>query len=61
VTRQLRAIGGAVPLGACRWCLQPVTACTAPSCIAAGHVHLRSRLHKCGNGVSLAFPLAVRS
>lgn len=48
---------GAVEVIACANCPEPVTACLAPACTAYRHVHVRSRLHRCGNGVSFAFPV----
>lgn len=48
-------VTGAVPVTRCLWCRMAAVRCTAPCCIGFGLVHLRSRLHKCGNGVTMAF------
>ena len=47
---------GAVILERCKWCEAPVTPCLCGGrCIGLRFVHLMSRKHKCGNGVTWAY------
>lgn len=54
-------VTGAIDVSRCLFCTRITVPCTSPACIGQGAVHLMTRLHKCGNGLTVAVPVLVRT
>lgn len=54
-------VTGAVPVARCKWCKRVIVPCTMGGrCIGLFSVHLMTRLHSCGNGLTVAWPAGKR-